>query len=595
MPKTQDYLIKGSYNYFLDFQIKGQTPFQSCILSVNAFSKSDRKIALAIKCIWARNRGSRSYILLGLNSNTYQLSAQDLGAIIELEVVPQEEGFKGSAFISFGPVELESGIKATLEGILAAGGSKFPINLVQEDNGRVLKENAALLLTNDCVRIVLNLNEKEERTLKFRYSLEEPEIEMNNLDTNLIALTFKGIFPDDMAGLMRFLQESRLNLGLSCRLSLRTLTKTARDLIYLAIKCFAAKSFLLDSTLISGMEALFNEGKIFSSKMGKALGTLGGLLLEVEGLKKEVTYLLKFNVELSGEKETLLVEIRSLEKELSETIEAYSQAIMEIKSSGTMHNESMILEASMLGRKDELFYKNELRKANEDKKKLIEKISVMTEELELNRNFNKNAGYFAESHIWTKKEALIMDNSRILSSPNSDYQTPDTGELKELKARNAGLEAKLSEYKQLIERNNSTSNLKSLENKFQETKKLNEMLLNELNDRKAGRDSNNDDKNTKILEQKLASLTVKTNQEISFAEGERNRVQRDYEALKLRFAKMEAELQEAKKKTIFLEKLQNSSNTNSELYARFDQERNSLNNDLFSIRAKANKLGILIN
>ena len=35
MPKPQDYLIKESF------------PFQSCILSVKAFSKSDRKIAMA--------------------------------------------------------------------------------------------------------------------------------------------------------------------------------------------------------------------------------------------------------------------------------------------------------------------------------------------------------------------------------------------------------------------------------------------------------------------------------------------------------------------------------------------------------------------
>ena len=63
---------------------------------------------------------------------------------------------------------------------MADGGSKFTINLVQEDNGMALREKAALLLTNYCVRIVLNLNEREEKT---RYSLEE--LERNNRDTTL--------------------------------------------------------------------------------------------------------------------------------------------------------------------------------------------------------------------------------------------------------------------------------------------------------------------------------------------------------------------------------------------------------------------------
>lgn len=61
---------------------------------------------------------------------------------------------------------------------------------------------------------------------------------------------------------------------------------------------------------------------------------------------------------------------------------------MELKTSGNLHNnESMMLEMSMVGRRDELFYKNEVKKLNEEKKRLIEKISMMTEELELNGPF----------------------------------------------------------------------------------------------------------------------------------------------------------------------------------------------------------------
>ncbi len=78
------YQIKGQYNFFLDIQIKGQSLFQSSILTVNAFSKNDRKIAIAIKCKWFRVRAGRKYQLLGIHSNTYQMSAQDVASIIEV-------------------------------------------------------------------------------------------------------------------------------------------------------------------------------------------------------------------------------------------------------------------------------------------------------------------------------------------------------------------------------------------------------------------------------------------------------------------------------------------------------------------------------
>ena len=603
MPKTQDYQIKGNYNYFVDFQVKGGiAPFQNCILSANAFSKPDKKCALAIKCSWSRSRGSRAYNLLGINSNTYQLSAQDIGATIELEVTPQEEGFKGCAVITFGPISLDPNVKVTLEGILAAGGSKFPINLMIEDTGTMMKESAALLLTNEFVRVVLNVNDREERSLKFRYNLEEPDIEMNNLDTTMMAMNFRGVFEEDMPVIMRFLHENRLNVSRVCRFTFKTVSKISRDLIYLALKCFAAKTFLVDSKLISNIESIFVEGKLFSSKIGKG-GTLGDLLLEVEGLKKEVSYLLKHNHEISGEKETLSSEIKSLEKELSETIEAYSQMIMELKTTGNIHNnESMMLEMSMVGRRDELFYKNEVKKLNEEKKRLIEKISMMTEELELNRHFNKNEGFFSESRIWTKnndEEKITnkkknFDESRILQSPHQDLEAALLN-ISELKARNNILENKVNEYKQMFEKNNMNdsfrnqngNNLKLLENKLQETKKLNEMLLTELNESR--KKSHNSD-----FEQQVTKLSHQYQQkcaEYNQIETDRDTIQKEYEVLKIRFATIEAEHHENKRKIEFFEGQKYQLGSTSDIYSKFELEKTNLNNEIFNLRSKNTKFG----
>ena len=582
MRKSQDFALRGSFNYYLDFQIKGPSPFQSCILSSSAFSKPDKKFAIAVKHQWSRIRGSRSYVLLGLNSNTYQLSAQDIGSTIELEVFPQEEGFKGTAIVSFGPILLESSIKMILEGILASGGSKFPINLLCEESGKVIKDTASLLLTCDCIRIVLNVNDREERTMKFRYCLEEPEIEMNNLDTTVFALSFRGIFEEDRLGIMRFLQENKLTEGGLCRVAVKTVTKTARDLIYLALKCFAAKSYLLDSKLVSSLDAIFSEGQLFTSKVGKG-GPLGEILLEVEGLKKEVGFLIRTNKETTGEKEKLADEVRCLEKEMGETIEAYSQMLTELKTTGNFNNESVMLEMSMLGRKDEMSYRNEVKKLLEEKKRLAEKVSLMSEELDLNRHFNKNEGFFQESRIWMRN-----DEEKSKESPSSRDFEGLMMSLTELKARNQALENKNNEYKELLQRNGSSGNfsgnLKALEGKLQETKKLNEMLLGELSEsrRKEGSGTS----------QQVTTLSVQYKQkcgEVAQTEAEKEVLAKEYEALKMKFALMEAELYEARAKLRDLEERKTTTGQNNGFYARFEGERGDLNNEILVLRAKSNK------
>ena len=63
--------INGDYSFFLEISAKGEVPCQSCVLSVNAFTKSDRKIAIAIKCSWSRIIDGRTYSLSKILSNTY--------------------------------------------------------------------------------------------------------------------------------------------------------------------------------------------------------------------------------------------------------------------------------------------------------------------------------------------------------------------------------------------------------------------------------------------------------------------------------------------------------------------------------------------
>ena len=76
--------ISGKYNYHVEVSTKGNPPYPSSILSINAFTDSKVKYAIPISCKWFRVRGKNTFSLLGLNSNTYQLSAQDIGFYYKL-------------------------------------------------------------------------------------------------------------------------------------------------------------------------------------------------------------------------------------------------------------------------------------------------------------------------------------------------------------------------------------------------------------------------------------------------------------------------------------------------------------------------------
>lgn len=99
----------------------------------------------------------------------------------------QEDDYDGVAVVTYGPIVLEPTLKLTLEGLLSAGGSKFSVSLMQ-DNSKIIRD-CSLMLTSDYIRVVLN--NSNEKSLKIRYNLDSPEIEMNYLDTKKIALIFK--------------------------------------------------------------------------------------------------------------------------------------------------------------------------------------------------------------------------------------------------------------------------------------------------------------------------------------------------------------------------------------------------------------------
>lgn len=87
---------------------------------------------------------------------------------------------------------MDPALRGSLEGILIAGGSKFPVQFLNEETDEVQKNSGSLLITSDYIRITRIQDNSEEKFVKFKYNLDRPLLEMNNIDTTKMAIVFNG-------------------------------------------------------------------------------------------------------------------------------------------------------------------------------------------------------------------------------------------------------------------------------------------------------------------------------------------------------------------------------------------------------------------
>jgi hypothetical protein len=73
---------------------------------VNAFTRSDKSIAIGTRCRWYRVCDKRLYPIEN-TSNTYQVSPMDVGTRLKVEVESMEEDYPGVASAYFGPIRLD--------------------------------------------------------------------------------------------------------------------------------------------------------------------------------------------------------------------------------------------------------------------------------------------------------------------------------------------------------------------------------------------------------------------------------------------------------------------------------------------------------
>lgn len=125
------YKVSGQATFQVDVKITGDSPYSNCVLSVHAFNNLENKIAIAAKYKWYRIY-NLARVEVKASGNSYHVSPLDIGCNVVVDIIPMaEEGEDGNATVEFGPINLDPGMKKTLQGIIRSGGTRFVVDKMQ--------------------------------------------------------------------------------------------------------------------------------------------------------------------------------------------------------------------------------------------------------------------------------------------------------------------------------------------------------------------------------------------------------------------------------------------------------------------------------
>ena len=260
--------------------------------------------------------------------------------------------------------------------------------------------------------------------------------------------------------------------GVGCKLGVKLLSRTARDLLILSLKCFGTRSYLAQSVMINN--AVFTPGKIFKDKKDGPQ-QIGDTLLEVDSIKREMYLVLLRNQELGKDKERFQHSVKRLEEELSSTIETYSQLINQLRGNNDLsQTEENAVE-----------YKQNAERLEEDVKTLRRRVQELED----------------ERLLGNKSEASINKGGRNTDKAFGNYGKKESGKYHdemEIKKDFENLSAK-KEDPNLFSLEYEMK-LHDIQEENERLKSKNESLMEELRNAKtrgkSSRDSNKDGNDT---------------------------------------------------------------------------------------------------
>ncbi|KAJ1612064.1 putative coiled coil protein [Cryptosporidium canis] len=288
---------------------------------------------------WRRKLGDRMVDVGGGggdDSLAHELTADDVGSTIIVEIFPKEEGANtlNITYGEFGPIEMDETTKIALSKSLKTGQIRFPVQIVWDElDGlsspyNVSRESGGgesfssgtrdiLVVTNDDVRVIKNgmssCSSSFEKSLEWSAKYFGGNIHVILSNSSMKEFTLCSGFDTHRQ-----------------RISVKATSRSARDIAALTIRCLSIRHSISLEAIIGG--GLFwdldrGDGYQSSGKLETDSGKRMSVLAYMGRLENEIADLENGRERLNEDKRLLQREKALLENELAETISAYQDII----------------------------------------------------------------------------------------------------------------------------------------------------------------------------------------------------------------------------------------------------------------------------
>jgi chromosome segregation ATPase len=293
-----------------DFKVYGRSIFQNLILTANALNKD--KELIPIKCKWRRVKNDIVIKIKDISSNSYLPTAEDIGYIIEVEVIPIDNIYGTIPSIGqYGPILLGNDMKNTLEILLTSGGTKFSCHLyyIIENEKVTDKEIILYINTHELKLVEVDYNGKEKVLEETKYHQMNPIITPHHNDIYRFTIKFYS-FEVEGSGLASVNNIKQTEKSVY---HLVAMSKQCRELIYLLVQFFLLDEKIKNSKLFTSM----NYNKLpHETKVG-----VTDLISEIKTLREENSIILNNMKILEKKNVDLIKEMKSLEEDFQVTLE----------------------------------------------------------------------------------------------------------------------------------------------------------------------------------------------------------------------------------------------------------------------------------
>lgn len=125
--------LKGNPNFYVQPIIRGRLPYQSSTIIVAAFQDKTKRTSVKLKCKWYRLVGDRYYEIPNNEDETYHISPFDIGSYITAIIKAENRELKGKLQLKVGPIKMDPVLRPGIEECIISKRGLFNFKLLKND------------------------------------------------------------------------------------------------------------------------------------------------------------------------------------------------------------------------------------------------------------------------------------------------------------------------------------------------------------------------------------------------------------------------------------------------------------------------------